>query len=294
MKALRSLPRFAKEKDHSVSTAAAATLPTVRFGKHDITRLIIGGNPVRGFSHRSPDLDAEMREYHSVENTLATWVHSEACGINTMQLRGDEIIFERVRAYRERGGTMNWICQTASEHPDPFENIRDIARLDPIGIYFHGSMSDQHWKAGTIDQVEDYLKAMRDTGAMVGVAAHLPEIPRYVEDKGWDIDFYMSCFYNVAKVDRGLVAKGEQVEEPFDDEDREVTCEFTRFTDKPCIAYKILAASRKCDTPWDIRTAFKFAFDRIKPTDVVNVGMYQRHMDQVGMNAEIVRELLAE
>ena len=277
-----------------MSTAATATLPTVRFGKHDITRLIIGGNPIRGYSHRSADLDAEMREYHSVENTLATWFHSEACGINTVQTRGDEILFERIRAYRERGGTMNWICQTAGEHPDPFENIRDIARLDPIGVYFHGSMSDQHWKNGTFDQVEDYLKAMRDTGAMVGIAAHLPEILRYVEDKDWDIDFYMSCFYHLAKVDRGLVAKGEQTEEPFDDEDREVTCAFTRFTDKPCIAYKILAASRKCDTPENIRAAFKFAFDRIKQTDVVNVGMYQRHADQVGMNADIVRELLAE
>ncbi|NQZ68679.1 MAG: hypothetical protein HRT89_11495 [Lentisphaeria bacterium] len=277
-----------------MSITGKGTLPTVRFGKHDITRLIIGGNQIRGFSHCSPELDAEMRDYHSVENTLATWFHCEASGINTVQTRGDEILYERIRAYRERGGTMNWICQTASEHPDTFENIRDIARLNPIGIYYHGSMSDKHWKNGTFDQVEDYLKAIRDTGAMVGIAAHIPEIPYYVEDKGWDVDFYMSCFYNIGKVDRGLVAKVERVEEPFDDEDREVTCEFIRSTDKPCIAYKILAASRKCDSPGNLRAAFKFAFDRIKQIDVVNVGMFQRHTDQVGMNADIVRELLAE
>lgn len=277
-----------------MSHTGTQALPTVRFGQYDVTRMIIGGNPIRGFSHRRPELDAEMREYHTVENTLSTWFHCEACGINTVQTRGDEILFERLRAYRERGGTMHWICQTAGEHPDPFENIRDISQHDPIGIYFHGSVSDQHWQEGTFGKVRDYLKAIRDTGAMVGIAAHLPEIPRYVEDQGWDVDFYMSCFYNIAKVDRGLVAKGERAEEPFDDEDRDVTCEFIRSTDKPCIAYKILAASRKCETPEELRGAFKYAFDRIKPTDVVNVGMYQRHMDQVGMNAELVRGLLGE
>ena len=62
--------------------------------------------------------------------------------------RGDAIIFERIRAYRERGGIMHWIVQTAGEHPDPFVNIREIAALNPIAIYFHGSMSDKHWKKG--------------------------------------------------------------------------------------------------------------------------------------------------
>ena len=31
--------------------------------------------------------------------------------------------------------------------------------------------------------------------------------------------------------------------------------------------------------------------DRIKPIDIVNVGMFQKHSDQVAMNAEIVREI---
>ncbi len=267
-------------------------LPTVRWGETEITRLIIGGNQIRGFSHVSPELDGEMRDYHTVENTVASWFRAEECGLNTMQSRGDAIIYERVRAYRERGGTMQWICQTAGEHPDPFQNIREIAELDPVAIYHHGSVSDALWQEGTFDQVEDRLKAMRDTGAMVGIAAHMPEILRYVENKGWDVDFYMTCFYNLAKAGkRGLVAEGAQNIEPFDDEDRDVTCEFIRQTDKPCIAYKILGASRKCGSPETIREAFRFAFDQIKPMDIVNVGMFQKHGDQLSMNSAIVREL---
>jgi len=274
------------------STTALELLPTVAWGDKEITRLIIGGNQIRGFSHVSPELDAEMRDYHTVENTVASWLRAEACGLNTMQSRGDAAIFERLRAYRERGGTMQWICQTAGEHPDPFQNIREIAEHNPIGIYHHGSISDELWQEGAFDQVEDRLKAMRDTGAMVGIAAHIPEILRYVEDKGWDVDFYMTCFYNIAKAERrDLVAEGAQNVEPFDDEDRDVTCEFIRQTEKPCIAYKILGASRKCGSPDTVREAFRFAFDRIKPTDVVNVGMFQKHVDQLAMNSAIVRDL---
>jgi hypothetical protein len=90
-----------------------------------------------------------------------------------------------------------------------------------------------------------------------------------------------------------MLVTGKRVEEPFDDEDREVACAFIRDTEKPCIAYKILAASRKRGSQAEIHEAFCYAFDNIKPRDVVNVGMFQKHMDQVGMNARAVREILS-
>jgi len=82
------------------------------------------------------------------------------------------------------------------------------------------------------------------------------------------------------------------VEEPFDDPDRDIACQFARDTDKPCIAYKILAASRKCSSDDDVRGAFQYAFDNIKAGDIVNVGMFQKHTDQIAMNAQLVREIL--
>jgi hypothetical protein len=82
------------------------------------------------------------------------------------------------------------------------------------------------------------------------------------------------------------------VEEPFDDDDREIACEFIRNTRKPCLAYKVLAASRKCRSEADIRAAFQYAFDHIKPGDVIDVGVFQKYSDQVGMNARLVREIL--
>jgi hypothetical protein len=65
-----------------------------------------------------------------------------------------------------------------------------------------------------------------------------------------------------------------------------------RAVSKPCIAFKILGATRHCETPETVRAAFKHAFDNIKPTDVVCVGMWQKYLDQVSANAAITRELL--
>ena len=269
------------------------TLPTVDFAGQSVTRLIVGGNPFRGYSHLNPDLDRDMREFHTVDNVVKTLLRAQECGINTMQSRGDDIIFEMIRAYRDGGGTMQWIVQTASEKPDLFVNIREIAALDPIAIYWHGSMTDRMWKEGRIHELEDYLKAIRDTGKLVGVACHMPHVLRWIVDQNWDVDFFMSCFYNLAKIKReSMLVTGKFVEEPFDDEDREPAIEFIKSTKKPCIAYKILAASRKCGTEAELKGAFQYAFDNIKPGDVVNVGVFQKHEDQLGQNARIVREVL--
>lgn len=273
----------------------ARILPTVPLGPYQVSRLIIGGNPIRGYSHFSPELDAEMADYHTVENTVKTLLHTEAHGINTMISRGDEIIFNIIRKYREAGGRMQWICQTASEVSNVYANIREIVALKPIAIYFHGSRSDSLWRNGKFEVVQDYLKAIRDAGCLAGVAAHLPEIPRYVEEKGWEIDFYMSCFYNIAKVSRNsILAGGSFVEEPFDDQDREVTVNFIQNTEKPCIAYKILAANRKCSSQDEVRSAFEYAYRHIKPSDMVCTGIFQKHLDQIKINTNLVRQIISD
>jgi hypothetical protein len=57
---------------------------------------------------------------------------------------------------------------------------------------------------------------------------------------------------------------------------------------KPCIAYKIMAAGRI-----DPVMALEFAFEGIKPTDVVNVGMYRGdNDDMVEENVSTVRGIL--
>jgi len=64
-----------------------------------------------------------------------------------------------------------------------------------------------------------------------------------------------------------------------------------RQTRKPCFAFKILAAGRVPDR--GVEQAFRTAFESIKPTDGIYVGMFPKFKDEVRENAEIVHRILA-
>lgn len=266
-------------------------LPTVKFANSDvsITRLVSGGNPMCGYSHFSDAMDAEMTEYFT-EDVAVGFLHSlQAAGINTLLARGDyHRILHYLELFRRQGGELHWIAQSASEMHDIFQNIRILAAAGTIGIYHHGSRTDRYWLEGDIDKVNDYLKCMRDCGVQVGLASHFPEVIEYAEEKDWDIDFYLTCFYNLnRKARESKLESGNPSSVPleiFEPNDPARMCETIRRTDKMCLAFKILAAARLCSTQDDVRAAFEFALDNIKAKDAVVVGMFPKHTDQIHFN----------
>jgi len=269
-----------------------AELPRIKLGSSDVsvTRLISGGNPLCGNSHWSDEMDAAMREYFTPERVVAYLHALEAAGINTLQARGDyHRILHWIELFRREGGRLHWIAQPASEMSDVFENIRVLAAAGAAGVYYHGTRTDRFWLEGRIDQVGDYLKCIRDTGVQVGLGTHIPEVIEYAEEKGWDIDFYMACFYNINRKPResALVSGGAPASrEEFLASDPPRMCQVIRQTEKTCLAFKILAASRLCSTQEEVAAAFRFAFSHIKPTDAVVVGMFPRDVDQIAVNVE--------
>lgn len=268
-------------------------LPTVTFGSDQITRLIIGGNPFSGGSHTSVEMDNAFLDYYSNENIKRALFEAERQGLNAMQTRADRHIMRMMREYRNEGGMLQWIAQTASELRDLPGNIRQAAAAGAVGIYHHGTRTDGLWREGNIDEMRDLLAVMRDSGVAVGVGTHLPEVIEYIEEHDWDVDFYMACCYTLGRPrpkdgTLGAFLAGEV----YDDADRDRMMRTVRATPKTCLAFKILAASRKCESPATVREAFEYAFTHIKPQDAVVVGMFQRDLNQVAMNSEIVRELL--
>ena len=67
-----------------------------------------------------------------------------------------------------------------------------------------------------------------------------------------------------------------------------------RSVSKPCIGFKIMAASRNCSSRQTTEEAFRFAFANIKPNDIVTVGVFQKYKNQVKENADLVRKILME
>ena len=81
-----------------------------------------------------------------------------------------------------------------------------------------------------------------------------------------------------------------QIGYPFFASDPLTMTKVVRQVKQPCLGFKILAAGRKCHDQQSVREAFQFAFEHLKPTDGVIVGMYPRYQDQVKENAEYARE----
>ena len=121
----------------------------------------------------------------------------------------------------------------------------------------------------------------------MGLGSHNHEVIAQVESAGWDLDFYQCCFYRSVF---GLTptASGES----FEAADREAMCRVIRQVAKPCLAFKVLAAGRHCQSAGTIEAALRFAYQSIKPSDVVLLGMWQKHQDQVAENAALVRKIL--
>ncbi len=268
-------------------------LPTVSFGPVAITRLISGGNPLCGNSHFSLEMDEEMRAYFTAEQVVKYLHRLEQAGINTIQARGDyHRVLHWLELFKREGGTLHWIAQTASEMADVFENIRVIAAAGAVGIYHHGTATDKLWLQGDIDAVNDYLKCIRDCGVQVGLGTHIPEVIEYAEEHGWDLDFYMASLYNLNRKprDSALVSNAATYDEAFLEQDPPRMCQTIRATKKTCLAFKALAAGRRCTTQEGVRAALKFAFANIKPTDVVVVGMFDKYEDQISLNVQYAIE----
>jgi hypothetical protein len=279
---------------HDIQEETRSSLPHVEIAGRRLSRLILGNNPISGHSHQSSELSNAMEDYFTMENAKALLRKCEEQGINAFQGRADRWIFHILQEYWSEGGTLQFICQTATEMKDLRSNIRLGARAGAVAIYHHGTETDNQWSDGKIEEVRELMKTARDLGVAVGVGSHKPEVIAYIEEKNWDIDFYMTSFYNVYKHIKGrkesYIVTGIPTEDCFDEEDRILMCETIRSVSKPCLAFKILGAGRNCRTPEDTKAAFRFAFENIKPTDAVVVGMYPNHREQVRENITLVRK----
>lgn len=269
-------------------------LPTIRIGEKDVTRLICGGNPLSGISHLNAELDWEMTRYYTMPNLQKALDECWKNGINTVQSRGDRHQMRMVLEHREQGGKLQWIAQTASEFADIRSNILQIKRYGPVAIYHHGTHVDNMYHLGKIDEIHDIVKFIKDQGLPAGIASHIPEVIRYAEDKGWETDFYMCCFYNLARGYKSAPATDQDAyaKDTYPDDHPAKMAAVITQVKKPCLAYKILAATRKCGSDEEVERTFKFAFDNIKSTDAVVVGIFQKHKNQIAQDASIVRKLL--
>ncbi|HWR53025.1 MAG TPA: hypothetical protein VN428_18080 [Bryobacteraceae bacterium] len=285
----------AAEGDKVPPAQPGAPLPLARFGKYKVTRFVAGANPIYGYSHFNYVFSATMGEYHTTERVVSFLKELESAGLNTWQASWSERLETDWLRYKEQGGKMQLFVLSRPNFNDTPEILSRVMKLKPIGISQHGATTNRFWDAGQFDKSLEYLKRIRDTGAMVGLSCHNPlEIER-ADEKGWDIDYYMASLYYLIrpraefeKLLNGNVPHGEI----YLPADPPRMMETVRKTKKPCLIYKVLAAGRTVNSPQQVKERMKAAFDGIKPDDALLIGIYQRFNDQIGQTAQFTREIL--
>ncbi len=274
---------------------AGPLLPIVLFGAHRITRLVAGANPIYGYSHFNYLYSAHMGEYHTTDRVLAFLRELERAGLNTWQASWSERLETDWLKYKEQGGKMQLLLLSRPTFNDEPQMLQRAIKLKPLGIAQHGGSTNRFWDAGQMDRSLDYLKRIRDTGAMVGLSCHNPLEVAYSDDKGWDVDYYMTSLYYMIRPRAVFEKMLGQVPlgEIYLPGDPPRMMEAIRATKKPCLVYKVLAAGRSVNSPQEVKDRIGVALNGIKPGDALLIGMYQRFNDQIGQTAQSVREILA-
>ncbi|HEY7424989.1 MAG TPA: hypothetical protein VH682_12230 [Gemmataceae bacterium] len=281
----------------AASAAPAPLLPTIKLGPHTVSRLIIGGNPIYGYSHFNKLFSQHMTTWHTPERVVELLKNCEEAGINTWQNSYAERTLQDLERYREAGGKMHWLCLGKTDWDQYPERIDAVARHKPIGIAPHGALGERLHRQGKLTVLTDLLKRIRDKGVLVGLSAHNPALIELAEEKNWGVDYYMCCLYYLTRPReefQKLLGKDLPLGEIYLPTDPPRMFKVVQATRKPCLVLKVLAAGRRVSRPAEVRACFATALANIKPTDAMIVGMYQQFGDQVGTNAAIVRELCAK
>ena len=285
------MPQAARSAD---TANASNLLPTIKLGKHDVTRLIVGGNPVYGYSHFNKLLNQHQTAWHTPERVAELLQQCASAGINTWQNSYSVRTLQDLDRYRAAGGKMHWLCLGKTDWDQKPMLIDEVARRHPIGIAPHGALAERLHRQKKTPVLVDLLKRIRDQGVLVGLSAHNPALIELSEEKAWDVDYYMCCLYYLTRPPdefKAILGDDLPLGEIYLRSDPPRMFKAIRAARKSCLAYKVLAAGRRVANAAEIRQCFEIALKNIKPTDAVIVGMYQQFNDQVGENAALVREI---
>jgi hypothetical protein len=284
------------ESSETTAGVDESPMPTLELGQHKLSRLMVGSNPIHGYSHFNSLYSKHMLEWSTPDHVCKLMDRCWEVGINTWQFSHHERAMRDLKEHRKRGGKMQWILLSHSEIENDHSLIKEVAKLSPIGIVHHGGSAERKRRQGKVGQVRDFLKAVRDSGVKVGLSTHDPEFLDQAESEGWDVDFYMTALYYLTRSDEEFqkLMGTRPLGEIYLPEDPARMCNVIRQTPRTCLTYKVLAAGRLSNSPEQINKAFRFTLENIKPNDGMIIGMYPRYTDQVGENAGQFKKIAGE
>jgi hypothetical protein len=267
----------------------AATCPTGKIGKVQISRLICGGNLISGYAH-SRDLvyvSTLLQHYFTDERIMDTWALCEQHGINTMvAYPGDPHAIAVYQKYRERGGKIQYLAQINPSKEDRKTAAKQAVDAGAVGAFLVGNTGDQWAREGSVGLIGEVVQNIKDTGLIAGVAGHELRTTQAVEKAGIAPDYYVKTLHSNTYWSRQpLTPEKDVIDSPTDNywcREPKETINFMSELERPWIAYKVLAAGAVHP-----RAGFRYAFEN--GADFALVGMFDF---QVAEDVAITNDVL--
>ncbi|MEI6049718.1 MAG: DoxX family protein [Bacteroidota bacterium] len=251
------------------------TIPKGKIGDFELSRLVMGGNLIGGWSH-ARDLiyvDKLIKMYHTDERVMMTLQLAEKCGINTIISNPQQCRI--VSKYRhETGGKMQFIsdCGVGNNF---IEGIEASIKGGAHALYSHGGKSDTRVYNNDLsffDELAKGLELIRSYGKPAGIGAHRIETIKACVEHGIKPDFWVKTLHTHDYWSAQVDLEKKDVPEPGWKDNNfcakpQETIDFMSRLEEPWIAFKTLAAGALKP-----ENGFRYAFDN--GADFICVGMY--------------------
>lgn len=276
-------------------------LPKGKIGNHEISRIVIGCNPMGGWSH-SRDLSyvGDLSKHWFTEKKMKeTWAVAEQAGINFCNLV--EFQYKAFNEFRkETGSKLINNCQCSIGTPD--DRLKPVKKAVDLGadfIYIQGENTDGLAKTNSIDVLLKTIDYIRSQGLPAGIGAHSLKTIEASIRVGVKPDFYFKTFHHdnywsatprefrtdYTTYSMTPVTDRNKWNDNMWDQYPEQTIELFKTIKVPFFGFKVLAAG-------SIKPAngIRWAFEN--GADFVCLGMYDwQIVDDVNTATEILSDL---
>lgn len=260
-------------------------LQTAQLGNLTISRLILGGNLISGYSHARDLIYVSplVRRYNTDEKILETMKIAEENGVNAVIADPRETpirVFNRY--WKERGGKIQWISECYPQPSDVETSIRTAIDGGASAVYVQGAAGDRLVADGDVEVLGKAVDFIHSQGLTAGIGAHRLDVIVASEKAGFQADFYMKTL-NDARYWSALHPTQNDNIWALDPEE---TIEFMKGVKKPWIAFKVLGAGAIHPS-----RALRYVFQR--GADFAVVGMFDWQVrENVGLAVEILAQEL--
>lgn len=204
---------FVEKEKYGVDTLSGATikiggaslkdlkgeLPKGKIQKHELSRLILGGNLIGGWAH-SRDLiyvPSLFRAYNTEKKIFETLMLAEKAGINAINI-GFPTNDTLAKYKRITGSKIKVISQV---HPDMknsdyFVNIDKAIDMGVDIVQVQGNWCDWLVRDKRMDVIDKMLNRIREQGYTAGLGAHTVDSLIACEQEGIIPDYYMKTMHH--------------------------------------------------------------------------------------------------